>query len=443
MEIDRFIQNLTWEDLRPETQNAAKRCVLDALGSSLAGVEGEEFLNIVRTIKELDGGKESPVWGTGISAGLPWSIFLNSFTTAYFDTDDGHRLAQGHPGAAIIPAALSTANILNSSGKAFLEAVVIGYEVALRSALLMREMGGPRKGSGAWVVPGVAAAVSRLMNPKPKEILSAIGLAEYFSLQAPQDRSASFPSLMKEGLPWGAYTGYVSAFLASRGFSGMRPYLADSHLIESLDQSYEIERVYFKQYACCRWSHPAIDGLKKMFEERGREDEVDRVRIKTFEKALLLDQRDPSNTMEAISSIPFAVASYLVHGRLSPREISGSALKDPRTRTLSYRIELVSDPELTRRFPAECLQQIEVAFKSGRRYESGILSAKGDPGDPLSYDNLLDKFEMLTHPRIGERWREIPEAVNALERMEAPLLVDLLSSGNLFPGVELLRHRSP
>lgn len=428
MELDLFIRNLRWEDLRPETREMTLRCVLDTLGCSLAGVEADNFLALVKGIKKLDAGMESPVWGTEISTSLPWSIFLNSYTTAFFDMDDGHRLAQGHPGAAIIPAALGVADYLGSSGKAFLEAVVVGYEIAVRSALLMREMGGPRKGSGAWVVPGVAAAVSRLMNGQDETILSAVGLAEYFSLQAPQDRSASFPSLMKEGLPWGAFTGYMAGFLAGHGMSGMRPYLADSPHLNDLSEWFEIEQVYFKQYACCRWAHPAIDGLKKMIEERGsREEEMDQISIRTFEKALLLNRRDPSNTMEAVYSIPFAVASYLVHGKLTPQEVSGDALTDPRIRDLYDRIHLVADSELTKLFPAKCLQQIEVTFKTGEHYESCVLSAKGDPADPLTYDDLLAKFKMLAENRLPEQWQEIPKAVEALEDMDASELVDLLT----------------
>jgi len=427
MKLDLFIRNLAWEGLRPETREMTRRCVLDALGCSLAGVEADNFLALVRGIKGLDAGMESPVWGTELFTSLPWSIFLNSYTTAFFDMDDGHRLAQGHPGAAIIPAALCTAHYLDSSGKVFLEAVVIGYEIAVRSALLMREMGGPRKGSGAWVVPGVTAAVSRLMNLNPEKILSAMGMAEFMALQAPQDRSASFPSLTKEGLPWGAYTGFMAAFLASHGMSGMLPYLADSLLLSDLAERYEIEDVYFKQYACCRWAHPAIDGLRKMFEELGhRENEIDQVSIRTFEKALL-DQRIPVNTVEAVYSIPFDVASYLVHGKLGPREVSGDALKDPRIRSLYDRIHLIADPELTKQFPAKCLQQIEVTFKTGEHYESGILSAKGDPACPFSEDELLTKFKRLTENRVGERWRGIPKTVGVLEHKRASELVDLLT----------------
>jgi 2-methylcitrate dehydratase PrpD len=427
MELDQFVTTLRWEELRPETQEITRRCLLDLLGCALAGVQADNFRSLVDGIKKLDREETSHVWGSEVKTGLPWSIFLNAYTASFFDLDDGHRLAQGHPGAAVIPAALATAASIGAPGKALLEAIVIGYEVAVRSALVMRNLGGPRKGSGAWVVPGVAAAVARLMDLAPGRVLDAVGLAEYFSLQATQDRSASYPSPMKEGLSWGAYTGYIAAFLASQGFRGMRPHLADSPLLDNLSVSWEIEKVYFKRYACCRWAHPALDGLEEMLRKEPLSwMEIDRIRIRTFEKATLLDRRDPADTLEAVYSIPFVIGSYLVHGRVTPAQVSGENLWDHRVADLSRLVFLESDEELTAKFPAQCLQQISVTFRDGRSYESGTLSAKGDPADPLSRDDLLAKFRMLSEPRLGGQWRRIPETIDMLEWGRAADLVDLL-----------------
>jgi 2-methylcitrate dehydratase PrpD len=301
MEIDLFIRNLTWDKLDSKTREITKRCILDTLGCALAGVQSENFLSLVNMVRSLDEKSESPIWGTEISVGLSWSIFLNTYSASYFDIDDGHRKAAGHPGAAIVPAALSTSNSLGLSGKAFLEAVVAGYEIAIRSALVMRGLGGPRKGSGAWVGPGVAAAIAKLIDLDSERIKNAIGLAEYYAPQITADRAISSPSQAKEGMSWGAYSGYISAFLASNGFTGMRPHLADSSFIEDLSVKYEIENVYVKRYACGRWAHPAMDGLEEMLRETGRNgSEINQIRIKTFDKAALLDRKEPSGTIEAI-----------------------------------------------------------------------------------------------------------------------------------------------
>ena len=99
------------------------------------------------------------------------------------------------------------------------------------------------------------------MNSKSGTLLVS---AEYYAPQATQDRSASSPSEMKEGIPWAAYTGYSAAILAANGLGAMSPHLSDSSFIEDLGEYYEIERSHFKTYASCRWAHPAIHGLKEM-----------------------------------------------------------------------------------------------------------------------------------------------------------------------------------
>merc|ERR1712232_992102 len=103
--------------------------------------------------------------------------------------DDGHLRALGHPGAVVVPAVLVVGARLNSSGKAMLEAVCVGYDVAVREAVRIRSAGGPRKGTSGWAAPGAAAAVGRLIGLSDEQMAHAIGMCEYFTPQAGQDQS--------------------------------------------------------------------------------------------------------------------------------------------------------------------------------------------------------------------------------------------------------------
>ena len=88
------------------------------------------------------------------------------------------------------------------SGRELLAAIVAGYETAVRSALILRQAGGPRKSSGAWSITGGTAAAGKLCNLSKPQLQNALGLAEYYAPQAPQDRSLAGPSSMKEGMAW-------------------------------------------------------------------------------------------------------------------------------------------------------------------------------------------------------------------------------------------------
>jgi len=433
MVLEQFILDLSWDNLPEQTRKTARLCLLDAIGCAVAGNRCEKLSNYSNTILKQQNLSQTPLWGTSFKSDLPWAIFFNAHMTAYFDIDDGHRKAQGHPGAIIVPATLTTAHQLDLSGKNFLEALVVGYELAIRSAQVIRSLGGPRKGSGGWAIVGAAAAISRLLGCSPKQAVHAIGLAEYYAPQAPQDRSASFPSEMKEGIAWGAQTGYSAALLASSGFTSMRPFLADSPLIEDLGENFEIEKTYFKTYACCRWAHPAIDALKEMLHKHSKPLEtICQIRVRTFEKALLMARRNPTTTMEAIYSIPYAISSFLIHGQLGPEQLSSDNLFNADVSTLSQKINLIEDPELTALFPEQCLQQVEVVFKDGTIYLSPILSAKGDPDKPYSKSELVAKFRWLTEETLGSKWCLIPELIDELELHPAAKLVSLLSPNRHF-----------
>jgi len=428
MTIERFISDLSWDELSEQTRNIARLCLLDAIGCAVAGSRCEKLEDRVKAIVPQNNRGQNPIWGTSFECDLPWAIFFNAHTAAYFDIDDGHRKAQGHPGATIVPAALTTAHQLGLPGRKLLEALVVGYEIAIRSAQVMRSLGGPRKGSGGWAMVGATAAVSRLLDCSPGQTNHAIGLGEYYAPQAPQDRSAAFPSEMKEGIAWGAQTGYTAALLASSGFTAMRPYLADSPLIEDLGKNFEIEKTYFKTYVCCRWAHPAIDGLKEMLDKQPMPlENIHEIRVRTFDKALLMARRNPTTTFEAVYSIPHAISSFLIHGQLEPEQMMPANLQKADVCDLSQRVSLIADPKLTALFPEQCLQQIEVDFTDGSSYLSPLLSAKGDPDKPYSKMELVDKFRLLTEDILGSKWCLIPELIDELERHPAAKLVSLLS----------------
>merc|ERR1719171_3556 len=161
--------------------------------------------------------------------------------------DDGHRRAQGHPGAVIVPVVLTIGAQRKNTGKELLEAVAVGYDVSIREAVRIREAGGPRKGSSGWCAPGAAVAIGKLLKLTDEQMCHALGISEYLTPQAGQDRSVNFPSMTKEGIPWGAYTGSFCAHLAKGGFTGHRPHLADDEeLCKDLGQKVEVDYTYYK-----------------------------------------------------------------------------------------------------------------------------------------------------------------------------------------------------
>src|SRR5690606_800882 len=103
----------------------------------------------------------------------------NGVSSHSLDLDDGHRLAQLHPGACIIPAALALSEANEKSGKDFITAIVVGYQVAIQLGMILNPQH-RNKGfhtTGTCGTMGAAAAASKILDLDLEGILNSLGLA--------------------------------------------------------------------------------------------------------------------------------------------------------------------------------------------------------------------------------------------------------------------------
>jgi len=342
---------------------------------------------------------------------------------------------QGNPGAVIVPAVLTVAARLGSSGKEVLEAVAVGYDVGIREAVRIREAGGPRKGSSGWCAPGAAVAVGRLLKLDDEQMAHALGLSEYFTPQAGQDRSVDFPSMMKEGIPWGSYTGSFCAHLAKGGFTAHRPHLADADdgVCKDLHTRVEVDFTYYKKWAACRWAHPALSGLDSIKKERPfKIGDVQKVELRSFEKGLKLSNAAPKNSLEAVYSIPFSLAYWMKHGKIEPDDLKDTIamVSDPEINDMATRVCMVLSPEYTAEFPLKCIQDVTVTFTDGSTASKTYLEAPGDPGERAFTDREIEaKFQTLAEPVVGAKWMAIVDTVNRLDQFaDVKPLIELMQT---------------
>ncbi len=410
-----FISNLTLETIPKTARRIARLCLLDAVGCMVGGMNYPPLLAMAGTIAETNPGATAIV-ATPFSSTRAWASFINTHAGTYFDLDDGHRKAQGHPGGVIVPLSLMLAAENGCSGRELLAAIVAGYETAVRSALILRQAGGPRKGSGAWSITGGTAAAGKLCHFSKLQLQNALGLAEYYAPQAPQDRSLASPSSMKEGMAWASYTALTAVELAAAGFDAMDPFLLDASQCNDLGSNWEICSVYFKMYACCRFSHPVLDGLSVLIKKNEiTHDSIKSITVQSFAKALLLGRTAPENPVAAMYSIPFAIGSKLIKGKVRPEEMTAESLSDSRILDIAGKITIEEDPELTALFPEKCLARIVVYLKDGTLIKSATLSARGDPDNPYSQEELRVKFLSLTQSLPDRRNEEMFDLIMNIE----------------------------
>jgi 2-methylcitrate dehydratase PrpD len=429
--VAEFACTARWEDLSADVRSQAIRCVLDLCGAAVAGSRTQAAHSAVSYALYAHGNGPSTIIGTGATSTPVGAALANGFAASALDIDDGYRPVKGHPGAVVFPAVLAAAEEAGSSGAEFLTALVVGYEVAMRAGCILHSLYDCYHGSGAWAPIGAAAGVARVLGCNAEQAWHALGIAEFHAAMAPEMRSVEHPSMLKDGIGWGAMVGIASGQLAARGFTGI-PALFDAgrpgpHLTESLGDEYLILDLYFKTYACCRWAQPAIEGALSAARRIGATaTDVAKVRVHTFEAATHLLSASPRTTEEAQFSLPWPVACALIDGVVGPEQVTGASLTDPARRGLAARVEIVVDTELEEAFPERALAWVEIETTEGSRSRSGILAARGDAGMRLCDQELTEKFRTLADPLLGsDRAKKLASAVQRLP--ESPNLSEMTS----------------
>merc|ERR1712113_1223636 len=137
-----------------------------------------------------------------------------------------------------------------------------------------------------------------------------------------------------------------------------------------------------------------------------------------FEKALLLSNRKPASTLQAVYSIPFSLAYWLKHFQIEPDNLKDeqAMVSDPEVCDMATRIDMVHAQEYTDEFPLKCIQDITVTFADGSTVTKQKLEAPWDAGERAPTDKQIeDKFKTLSEPVVGANWEKVVRMIEKLE----------------------------
>jgi 2-methylcitrate dehydratase PrpD len=347
------------------------------------------------------------------------------------DGHDGYQPAKGHAGVALVAGLLAVGESHGTSisGRNALTALIIGYEIACRSAVALHGSAGDYHSSGAWNALGVATLAARLRGFDSGRLAAALGIAEYHAPRAPMMREIDSPSMLHDSSGWGALAGVTGADLAARGFAASPaalPGIGDSW--SSLGEEWLLLDQYVKPHPVCFWAQPAITAALQLRERHGVDPAcIASVRIDTFDEATRLYAGVPENTQTAQYALAFPVAAALVHGRLGPAEVTSPGLEDPAVAALTGQVEVRSNESFSRRFPEQRLAAVSIRLTDGTECASGPTEPRGTPGQPMDRAAIEQKFTAYAEPMLGaDRTRSLRDCVYGFDTGEGSL-ADLIA----------------
>ncbi len=421
-----FILGLDWRALPAAVQRRAGLCLMDALGATLAGTLAPISRLAVDYASEAWRGDAATAWTYAADIGLrgrrvsaPGAAFANACAANALDVDDDAVFTRGHPGAQLIPAALAVAEKVGAGGQALLEALVIGYEVAIRAGRCWHAHHPDYQADGSWGSLACAAAAARLLRLDRERIQHALGIAEYHAPNAPMMRDIAHPTMVKHAIGWGAMTGVTAAELAARGYTGIPSLLGLAEYREwvaDLGQVYWMaDWVFYKEWCSCAWGHAACAAARQLVQRHSiAVEEIASITVYAFDEAVALCQRHPTTTEEAQFSVKWPLACLLLDGEIGPRQILEHRLGDPAVRDLADKVRIVLDPEADALYKASrgldlrMHSRVVITLRDGRAFDSGMVERAADRFDRAA---LEAKFRWL----VGHVMP--PEKAEALLRM--------------------------
>ena len=405
--LENYILGTNWQDLPCEVQERLKGCMIDLFGALIVGSKSQQFAAGLKLAKSVFGGGDIAVIGSGEHFSFAGASTAMGHSSNAYDIDDGHNITRAHPGTSFVGAILAAAYDKNVSRNEFLTALLVAYETTVRMGAALMDYYNYAHSSGTFGAVGVAAGVGRLFGFNKEQLNNALSVAEFNAPLVPGIRSVEYPSMNKDGVPFGVMTGVLAVLDTACGFTGNKHMLeADEyrHYVDDLGQKYQVMDLYFKPYPCCRWAHPAIDAcLELISEHKISPSDIEKVTIHTFKRATMLSKIVPKTADEAQYNIAYPVASSIVYGDFGFTQVLEENLNDSTVIDMMSRLEFRVDDALDARFPAERICRAEIKTKQGDTYTSSECEPRGEAKENIGIDWLSDKFYRITGPVLSKQ----------------------------------------
>ena len=424
-----FIHKFQLTDAPNHAVEKCKLSLIDLIGVAAAG-RSTKLSNIIcehvseefnGNLKLLFSSRTANPLGLALSAGM---------TIDSVDAHDGFNPAKGHIGCPLFPAILAVARERQSTGKEFLEALLMGYEFGARASVVQHATVPDYHTSGSWGAVTAAAACSRLMNLSAEQTRHALGIAEYHGPRSQMMRCIDHPTMVKDGSGWGAMTGLSAAKLAEKGFTGAPAITVENEKAfwSDIGKHWYMSEQYYKPYPVCRWAQAPIEGAKKLIAKYGfKSSDIKKIEVDTFHEAVRLATNQPTTTEEAQYSTSFPVAVALARGDVTPQDISDEALNDRAIVKLSKCLVMRESEKANEQFPENRLAKVTIILKNNTSYEGEWIEPKWDTKTPPSEHDILDKFHTLSEPVLSSSdRRNLIEVVKTLEANKCSDLMKLI-----------------
>jgi len=393
----------------------AKHHLLDTLAAMVSGSRLLPGRRAIAFAAAQGGTPEAGVVGSTLVTSAINAALANGMHGHSDETDDAYYLALVHPGCSVIPAALAVAERERAGGAALLGAIVLGYDVCVRTSHALgvekfRSSGHSTHSFGGTMGSAAAAAALLGLTFDQARYMISYAAQQCSGLSCwARDIEHVEKAFHFGGMP--ARNGVTAAIMASMGFTAVEDVLAGDRsffhafaafaeprrLVDGLGERFDIMATAIKRWAIGYPIQAPIDAVSNLVaRHKLSAADVAHVRVAIDEQGA---KTTNARTMASIN-IQHLVALMLVDGAITFKSAHDAArVSDPEILALKARVELVGSAELNKPDTTESI--VEVTTHDGRALRHHTTAVLGTPGNPMTRTDLEVKCRDLLVPVIG------------------------------------------
>ena len=446
-ELVEFLHQLAPQNLLSGVLDRARYFLLDYLSVAVRGSREQSAQAAQRMIRRMGAAGSATVIGTDIRTLPGLAAFANGTASHSVEQDDTHSGGSIHLGTTMYSVGLALAESMpeTSSGQ-FLTAVVAGFEAAARIAMAVQ----PKEHYALGFHPtqtcgvfGAAVTASKMLGLTAGQTLAAFGIAGSMAAGSMEFLAdGAWTKRIHPGLA--AQNGIQAAMLAAQGFIGPRRILEGrdgflnaysrhpiaQRLTDGLGDSFEILQTAVKPHACCRYMQGPIDAiLEIMSEHQIQAQQIRKIEVAVLEAGwgIVCDPQDrkynPESVVDAQFSMPFGAAVAVLYGAAGLDQFTVEQVRSAPVRRMIGNVVLTRDGRIEKTFPREWPARAVIELDNGQRYEKFVRHPKGDPENPLTWEELAAKFRSLAAPVLSrERCDEVIRQISTSKPAALPPL---------------------
>jgi 2-methylcitrate dehydratase PrpD len=416
--LAQFIRDQTLQDFPPEALDRAKKALADTFAVILAGAGSEVAPPLWRYVEQASDSGASSILGSGRTASPEMAALTNGAFGHALDFDDVLSMMPAHPSAVILPALIADLRAGTLSGRALIEAYVIGVEVGGKIGLAITVGHYHRgfHGTGTLAIFSALGALAKRYHFDVPMTRIAFGIAS--SLASGLQRN--FGTMTKPlHAGWASRSALAAANLARSGFTAAADVLEapagffaaygveesrPEATIKHLGNPWVIADpgLALKQFPCCYASHRGMDGVLQLRQRLG----LNAANLARLECRMppggmrVLIYPQPKTGLEGKFSLQYALAAGVLDGQYTLWSFTDEAVNRVSIRDLLARICVREEPRCagddplleTRSSGSRGFVEVEARLADGRHETVRVDQAPGHPSRELTWENIAAKF---------------------------------------------------